>query len=292
MNGFKLGVITDEISQDIVTAAALAKKYGVLGLEIRTVFGKAPQDLNQTDIAAIKTCLSEYGLVCCGISSPFYKCDLNKPEEIKQQLEILKRCIFLANELGTTNIRGFAFWKNGDIRNHLDEIVNLFYEPITLLKEAGMTLLLENEPATFAGTAEEVGLLVERLNTPVIKALWDPGNDIYGTNEIPFPDGYQFIKQSIGHVHLKDAVLKNGVTIGTAFGNGEVDFKGQLKALSDDLYNGWCVLEPHYRPNTVLDEESLKKPGGIDFSKGGEAATEECLINLTNLLRELGLCIL
>ena len=39
---FKKGVITDEISQDMGQAVELASKYGLDGVEIRSVWEKSP----------------------------------------------------------------------------------------------------------------------------------------------------------------------------------------------------------------------------------------------------------
>ena len=108
-----------------------------------------------------------------------------------------------------------------------------------------------------------------------MQALWDPGNDVYApTGEIPYPDGYTVLKPYINHVHIKDAKRDAaGEPVGVCFGEGQVDFAGQLQALAADGYKGFCVLEPHFRA-TPLSEEELKHPGGAAFSDGGmEACT-------------------
>ena len=71
----KLAVITDEVSQDLEKVAALAKEFGLSGLEIRSVWNKAPHELDKTDIARIKKILADYGMEVCSIASPFFKCD-------------------------------------------------------------------------------------------------------------------------------------------------------------------------------------------------------------------------
>ena len=47
---FKKGVITDEISQDFKTAVDLALKYGLNGIEIRSVWEKGPHELQNAPI--------------------------------------------------------------------------------------------------------------------------------------------------------------------------------------------------------------------------------------------------
>ena len=291
VDGFRWGVITDEISQDIEEAAELAARYGVTGLEIRTVFDKAPHELSDEDISRIRAAMEKHNLVCCGISSPFYKCDMDNNDEVAQHQDILARCIDLAKQLGTTNIRGFSFWKNGELTNRLDILKQRFAQPIKMLEDAGMSLLIETEPTTYASNAAALKAVLEAIDHPRVKALWDPGNDIYDPdNEVPFPDGYNIIKDRVAHVHIKDAVKKeDGSITGVRFGEGAVDYAAQFTQLAADGYKGWCVLETHYRPDVTLSEDTLKLPGGSQFSAGGYQASEECLIKWQQLFAQLGL---
>ncbi|MCL2478061.1 MAG: sugar phosphate isomerase/epimerase, partial [Treponema sp.] len=113
---------------------------------------------------------------------------------------------------------------------------------------------------------------------PYVQGLWDPGNDIWDPdNEIPYPDGYNFIKKYISHVHLKDGRRINGKAEGAPIGRGEVDWKGQFRALIDDGYSGFVTLETHYRPAKKFSAQELAMPKGAAFSLGGYGATKESL---------------
>lgn len=260
VDGFSLGLITDEVSQEIEVAAAFAKKHGIKGLEIRTVFDKAPHQLNDNEINCIKLAMDKYGLVCCGISSPFYKCSIDSEDEVNEHIKILECCIELAKKLGTTNIRGFAFWKQDNLSDYLEEIKEKFILPAKMMDDANMLLLLENEPTTFASNGNTLSQVLKAINHKNVKALWDPGNDIYDNdNETPYPNGYDVVKDYMYHMHIKDAdQLKDGKVEGVG-------------------------------ASSELSEEELKKPGGYAFSAGGEQASEECMINLKNFFESLGL---
>lgn len=287
-DGFMLGLITDEASQDIEEAAALAKKYGARALEIRTVFGKNPQDLDEQDIAAICETLKKNDMVCCGISSPFFKCDLNEANEALPSLETFIR---LAKKLGTNRIRGFAFWKGEmSLQEALPAIKDALTRAGERLREEQMVLVLENEPTTYGTDAAALATILREVNMPEVRALWDPGNDGYAdTGEVPYPNGYEIIKPYIHHVHIKDVAHdEQGNPVGVPFGKGIVDFAGQFERLAKDGYNGFCVLETHYRNNVLLSEEELKRPGGYAFSAGGMEASEECFENIIALFNERG----
>ena len=57
-----------------------------------------------------------------------------------------------------------------------------------------------------------------------------------------------------------------------------------FRALAEDGYDGYVVMETHYRKKGTLSEELLKRPGGAAFSADGYEPTAECLENLRELL--------
>jgi sugar phosphate isomerase/epimerase len=286
---FKKGVITDEISQDFNTAVDLALKYSLDGVEIRSVWEKGPHELDKKDISNIKKILEAANLQVCGISAPFFKCSLEDENEYNQHIEILKKCILLAEELKTKYIRGFTFWNNGSFETNLEKIVSKFEKPIELLEKAGITLVLEMDPSVYASNASKLRTVIERVNSQSVKALWDPGNGIFDPcGETPYPYGYNLIKPYMVHMHLKDAKkLENGKVISVPIGEGQIPYKQQFKDLITDKYDGFVVLETHYRPKHDLDDQLMALPKGSAFSYLGYEATEECLIKWDQLLNEL-----
>ncbi|NLG38057.1 MAG: sugar phosphate isomerase/epimerase [Clostridiales bacterium] len=285
----KKAVITDEISQDFRTAADLAVKYGLDGVEIRSVWEKGPHELDGKDIRDIKAMLADTGLVVSAISSPFYKCDIDNADEIRENIRILRRCIDLAHELNTALVRGFTFWGKGGFEENLGKITSRFEEPIRILEQEAVTLALEFDPSVYATNAAKLVRVIEAVDSMRVRALWDPGNDIYDPDgEVPYPDGYEIIKPYMVHMHLKDAAKdSDGKAVGMPMGDGLVDYKGQFRALMDDRYDGYVVLETHYRPRHALNEELLALPKGSAFSYMGYEATEESLIKWNRLLEEI-----
>ncbi|MCI8441199.1 MAG: sugar phosphate isomerase/epimerase [Provencibacterium sp.] len=285
---FRLGVITDEISQDLDTALKLAREFSLDGVEIRSVWERGPFELTEQEGSAIAEKVRKAGMEVCAISAPFFKCSLEDEEEVSAHLRGLERCIRLADQLGTRLIRGFPFWDSGRLADRLPLIAERFSQPARMLEKAGMTLLLESDPSVHACNGEQLAQVLKAVDCPQIQALWDPGNDIYApVPERPFPDGYRALRPYIRHVHLKDAVKgPDGQAAGCRFGEGLVDFKGQLLALQEDGYEGWLVMETHYRLQSSLSKEILERPGGSAFSENGYEPTRQCLISLQRMLRE------
>ena len=123
---------------------------------------------------------------------------------------------------------------------------------------------------------------------PYFKALYDPGNNIYSTDEVPFPQGYEYIKDIVRHIHIKDAVKIDGKAVGAAVGKGLVNYVGLFEELNKYGYVGDVMLETHYRPCSKLPEETLKNPKGSAISRNGYEASKECMINLKKIIDDIG----
>jgi len=288
---FKLAVFTDEVSQDLQRVIEIAREFELKGLEIRSLWNKkGPQDLTSEDIKRIKEIVKGSGLTICSIASPFFKCNINSEEEYKVHLKILRDCISLAQQLDCPLIRGFTFWRKGNFEENLEKIISKFEEPIKILEKEGITLGIENEAATFIGNGKNLSRFLSKIDSPYIKAVWDPANSIFDPEgEVPYPDGYEAIKRWMVHMHLKDA--RRDSTTGepkcVPVGKGAIDFRGQLKALKNDNYEGYVSLETHWRPEEELSEEEINLPGGEKFSRLAEKASRICLENLQKLMREI-----
>jgi len=285
---FKLSVISDEVSQDFERVAKFAKRMELDGIEIRTVWNLKPQELVKR-LGDLKKILKEYDLEVSAIASPFFKANIDDPKEYEEHIEILKRCIELAKSLDTNIIRGFTFWWKGPIEENIERILEKFQKPLEMIESEGVILGVENEPSTFVRNGKELAFFLSKLKSKNVKALWDPGNDIWDpTGEVPYPDGYSYVRNKVVHVHVKDGKrLGKGECEFTPVGEGEVDYRGQLKALVEDGYRGYLSLETHWRPKKKLAEEEVLRPGGAAYSELGEEASEICMKNLKRIIEEV-----
>lgn len=289
---FKLAVFSDEVSQDLSRAIAVAKEYQLSGLEIRSVWDKGSDELTAEDSRRIKQELGEAGLEVCALSTRFLKCNLGNPDELREHMDVLRRCIDTADVLGTTLLRVFTFWRQSDPESHWDEIVDLYREQvIPLVESRRVTLGIENEASTIIGSGDELHRFLSKLNHPQVRGLWDPCNVLFlGRGHTIYPDDYEACKDDIIHVHVKDARWNEEIDGAECvlLGDGEIGIPEQLSALARDGYDGWLSLETHWRP-TQLSEAELNLPGGADFSKEGEFASRKCLDRLRRMLDERGL---
>src|SRR5215469_4459524 len=70
---FKLGVITDEVTQDFEKALLWAKGYGLKWVELRFVWNKYVTEFAADDIARAKELLAMYEMEVAVVDSPYFK---------------------------------------------------------------------------------------------------------------------------------------------------------------------------------------------------------------------------
>ena len=285
----RLAVISDEVSQDFQTVVDVAVEYKLNGVEIRSVWNKAPQDLSDGDMATMRGILGSAGVEVAGIASPFFKCNIDSEEERREHLEILRKCVEMAHFFGTEIIRGFTFWNTGRTEAIWDRILEYYREPVKIAENEGITIGVENEATTSVATAKLLERFLADVDSASVRAIWDPANEVHAENgETPYPNAYNRVKARMIHCHAKDAARNSeGEPESVPVGTGVIDWRGQIRELLDSNYEGYLSLETHWRPRRVLSESLVNRPGGSAFSEAGEEASRVCLDNIFGILKEL-----
>ena len=146
---FKIGLISDGISQDFEYALDIMAESGLEYVEMQRLWNKEVGDLTPDEVRKVRDLIGERDTkVSCISPLLFSKTPLlTKPDEIShlnsytQHIETLKRCINLAKELGTNLVRIFSF---------KSELV-LFGSEVIVMKDVWKTLLKKlEEPVKIA----------------------------------------------------------------------------------------------------------------------------------------------
>src|SRR5260370_37555706 len=70
---FKLGIITDEVTQDFEQALIWTKGFGLSWVELRFIWGKYVTELTGDDVKRAKDLLAKYNMRVSVIDSPYFK---------------------------------------------------------------------------------------------------------------------------------------------------------------------------------------------------------------------------
>jgi L-ribulose-5-phosphate 3-epimerase len=275
LSQFKLGVITDEVSQDFEKSLAWAKGFGLEWVELRFLWGKYVTDLASEEVERAKGMLAKYGMRVSVIDSSYYKTLLPGTESrfasakdplqspYAKQGKLLENAIMRAKDFGTDKIRIFAFLRVAEPKTVFDRVAAELEKTAEVAEKQGIRLVLENEFTCNVATGVEGAAMLAAVKAPALGFNWDPGN-AYEAGELkPYPDGYAPLdKNRLWHMHLKDAQPGTGASMGgpvwRPVGGGKIDYVGQFRALLKDRYAGTMSLETHYL-NAAKDKEASSR---------------------------------
>lgn len=270
----KLGIVSDEISQDFEYALSTIKELGAEYVELRSIWDKNILEISPSELKKAKELIKKNDLKVSVIASPLFKCHLVEKETKKpagdtflaqdksysEHLKDLEHFFELAKMFNTNIVRVFSFWREGDLSEEiLEEILQRFQVPIEKAEKENIILALENEHTCFIGNGKEAQRFLARVSSKNVGLIWDLGN-AYFAREVPYPDGYELVKDRIVHVHVKDAGKdRRGRPIWLPVGKGDIDFKGQFEALNEVGFSGILSLETHYVPESGSKEEGTRE---------------------------------
>ena len=271
---FKLGTITDGISRDFEYALDTMVATGLEYVELQYLWEKQVGDLTDADIERVQglitarnlkvSCISHHNLsalpVDTAVVAPAYR----------EHITTLQRCIDVAQAVGTNLVRIFSFRKEMVLfgaepvisEGAWATLMNRLEEPLQIADAAGITLVMETAISGNVTSARLARKLIDALDVPHLKVLWDPCSSLYCT-EVPYPDGYEAIREHIAHVHLKDGVvnLPAATFDFCAMRQGQMDpyYNDIVGALKRDGYEGAISLESVYTPVGGTREDGFRE---------------------------------
>jgi L-ribulose-5-phosphate 3-epimerase len=267
LSDIKLGILTDEIDDDVLTAAKFLQQYNLKWAEIRNIWGPYNTAQPMEKIREANKILDDHGIKVSVEGTGFFKIPLppDTPEGrqiLEKQWALLNAGMERAKAFGTDKIRIFTFMLGrGEQKSEASyaRIWELTREAARRAK--GFRLSVENIGGGHVSTGAEAALLLKNVKEDNVGLTWDP-NNAAESGEQSFPDGYRKLDVSrIFHVHLRDFKHQDGKMVWAKVGDGEMDNLGQIRALLKDGYKGTFTLETHWRDpkgKMYSTEQSIK----------------------------------
>lgn len=252
----QLGVTTDEIDDDVTTAAAFLREHRLGWAEVRNIWGKYNTAQPVERVKEARAIFDQHGVKTSVLGTGFFKIPLpaDTPEGrgiLDNQWSLLDGAMERAKVLGTDKIRIFAFTYGKDEQpeaRHYPRIYELVNEAARRAARRNFRLALENVGNSYVWTGAQAADLLKHVKEAALGLTWDPNNA--GTaGEKSFPEGYGKLDPArIMHVHLRDfRKAAGGKVEWCAVGDGEMDNLGQIRALTKAGYKGSFTLETHYK---------------------------------------------
>ncbi|MCG9129838.1 sugar phosphate isomerase/epimerase [Candidatus Poribacteria bacterium] len=268
----RIGIITDGISRDFEYALDTMVETGLEYVELQYLWDKQVGELTDPDIEKVKDLINKRNLkVSCISHHNLSGIPVDIPVEssiYSEQLNTLQKCIEIAQELGTKLVRIFSFKKEMVLfgaepiisDGAWTTLLNRLEQPLKMADDAKITLVVETAISGNITSALLARKLIDELDVDHLKVLWDPCSSLYCT-EVPYPDGYEIIREHIAHIHLKDGVVNlpaatfDFCTIGK--GQMKEFYKPILDALKKDGYTGTISFESVYTPENGTREDGF-----------------------------------
>lgn len=267
MNRFPIGVIIDSFRTDMQTALKKAENMGVKGIQVYSTRGDmSPENLTPSKRKEFLNRVKDHGLeisaLCGDLGQGF-----GDPLKNKVNIEKSKRILDLAKDLEisivTTHIGVIPQDPNHDRYKIMQEAC---FELSQYADELKAHFAIETGPET----ALTLRNFLDTLGSKGVAVNLDPANLVMVTGDDPVQAVYT-LKDYIVHTHAKDGrrllikdpeviygLVEETIQEGKAFielplGQGDVDFKKYLQALTDIGYKGFLTIEREVGDNPEAD---------------------------------------
>lgn len=256
LSKFKLGITTDEIDEDPLTAARFLRRYALSWAEVRNIWGRYNTAQPAEKVREARAIFDEQRIRISVLGTGFFKIPLppDTPEgrrKLDEQWALLDAAMERAKIFGTRKLRIFTFMlgkgekPSASAYGRIDELLR---EAARRARPGGFRLAVENIGGGYVSNAAESAEFLKRVKEENVGLVWDPNNAAQ-SGEQPFPSGYRKLDPArIFHVHLRDYRHdETGKVVWAAVGQGEFDNLGQIRAMLKDGYKEAFTLETHWR---------------------------------------------
>ena len=252
----KLGVTTDEIDDDVLTAVKFLKEYNLRWAEVRNIWGKYNTAQPVEKVKEANGIFDSNGINVSIEGTPFFKVplpadDAEGHKKLDREWAVLDAAMERAKIFGTDKMRVFGFTYGATRRPRrlaYDRIYELIAEAGRRAKAHGLRLALENVNNSYIWTGEEAGQMLKHVKADNVGLTWDP-NNAAEKGERPFRTAIaSWIRPAFSTSTCAITVtMREGKVEWAPVGGGEFDNLAHIRAMLKDGYNGTFTLETHWK---------------------------------------------
>lgn len=244
----RISIVTDEISQDLAEVRTFLDEHELHAVELRCVSGKRVPDLSAADLATLSAWSKAADPRVLSVSPGIFKGGHRDRDATDRDLtDVLPRAIDLARRLDARYLVAFSFETLGEALD--PSALEALKAAAERCEEAGLPLLVENEPGFGAQTGADLKRLIADAGSANLFANWDPLN----SNELDaagLTAGLDAVFPLVRHVHVKNGVLGPGERFARCgpLADGDIDWPAHLRRLRSLGYEGYLGVETHFEP--------------------------------------------
>lgn len=254
---------------------SVLNKFSVSWIELRTGFLGAPTKVSKRTKEVLKG--SGIGIACITNGFTFIREMVERPA---QYIQTMKETIDVAKELGAPFVNCYAYYFAWGHNADISRFIEVMRPIVKYAEKMDITVVLENEAHDASGTPEGTLRILKALESDHFRANFDPTN-YYQANVEPYPYAYEMLRKYIAYVHVKNGCQyipevhpehwmnalhtfappnDSNYIFYPTIPDGAVNIEGFLARLKRDGYSGFCTLEPHVKPNKLMDYYKIEIP--------------------------------
>ncbi|MBB2507853.1 hypothetical protein G5S33_01245 [Staphylococcus cohnii subsp. cohnii] len=280
---------SDEIVSDFQTQLKTVNELGMRYISLRGINDKNIGDYSVEMIKKdVVPRLKQWDIGVSSIGSPIGKIYINDENAFKKQLTMLKALCEISQLLNCQYIRIFSFYipKEDNFDAYKDIVISKLKEFAKIAEQYNIILLHENEKDIFGDIAGRCKLILDEVNSPNFKAIFDFANFVQcGENT---QDCYDLLSDDIAYIHIKDAVYKDNFNVLCGTGDGQIE--SILVQFFESGYQGFLTLEPHLVVFDAIKDlelehstETIQNSAAKDGAEGYKMQYEALLKILSNI---------
>jgi 3-dehydroshikimate dehydratase len=242
----KLSAFADEVTDDFLGQVKYLTKERIGFIELRFVNKKNIIDLSDIELNEAKKMLRDYGLAVSAVGSPIGKVRIDEP--FGPHMDKFKHAVDLAMFFETPYIRIFSYYapQGRNIADYRQQVLERMNAKVEVIENLDVVLVHENEADIYGHTAAACVDLIETVNSPKLRLVYDPANFVWSEKiKDNMKSCWPLMRPYVAHIHIKD--WKLGADIGSIPGRGDGQINELLGELAAMNYNGYITMEPHLR---------------------------------------------
>lgn len=228
-----------------------ARRTGFDGVELVQGWpaGDYPRPDETEAIAALKKLYADHGLQIFSLQLGVAEAFAPDPAVRRQWLATFRQRATVAQQLGCDCV---GMWPGGPLGDQtidqaIDHLAESFRAAGRIAGDLGLLAAFEIEPPFVFCTEDHLKRILEQIDTPHLKTIFDPSHfDLMsGSRGKPHEMLQRIGVQHIGYVHLTDCdgTIFRGTSRHFPCGDGHVDIDAALDTLKQGGFTGWIMID-------------------------------------------------
>ncbi len=290
----------DEASHDFATQLKATRELGWHRIESRVINGGNLASLDERAFEQVCEQLENAGVTinCFGSTIANWSRHPRREEDFQASLKELTDALPRMKRLGIRLVRGMSFLVPTDEVPDSPELEAIIFKKVRRLVEIcgdnGIVYGHEN-CMNYGGLSYRHTLkLLEKVNHPALKLIFDTGNPVFnyrriGTPPYPLQSSWEFyknVREHIVYVHIKDGLSlpkEDGSRPDQEFtyaGFGLGDVRAIITDLRKTGYDGGFSIEPHmaavFHDDSLQSEADIRYKNYVDYGRRFEELLADC----------------